>query len=134
MILSFYNETLINVSIVILNNDIVEPIEYFTVSIFQFEGDIVFPITETVVAIIDDDGMLIHMYMTTTYTFFISMFLLFLVLTVGFHKEEFPYKDCEVTVEIVTVSGVLQDDAIVYGGLVIGVDEGRISLLSIASL
>ena len=57
------------------------------------------------------------------------MFLLFLVLTVGFHKEEFPYKDCEVTVEIVTVSGVLQDDVIVYGGLVIGVDEGRIYLL-----
>ena len=69
MILSFYNETLINVSIVILNNDIVEPIEYFTVSIFQFEGDIVFPITEAVVAIIDDDGMFVHMYTTTTYTF-----------------------------------------------------------------
>ena len=64
MILSFFNDTLINVSIAILNDVIVEPIEYFTVSIFQDKGDIVFPITEAVVAIIDDDGMYIFVYMS----------------------------------------------------------------------
>ena len=60
VILDFYNETLINISIAILDDAIVEPIEYFTVSIFQDKGDIVFPITEAVVAIIDDDGMYIY--------------------------------------------------------------------------
>ena len=114
MILRFNNETLINVSITILDDAIVEPVEYFTVSVFQ--GENVFPITEAVVAIIDDDGM--HNLCMKAF------FNLLLVLTVGFSKEEFPYKDCKVTVEIVTFSGVLQNGAIAYVGLVTRVDGG----------
>ena len=106
-----------------MDDAIVEPIEYFTVSIFQGERDVVFPITEAVVAIIDDDGMCTFCLYKTPYL------TCFLVLTVGFSKEEFPYKDCEVTVEIVTFSGVLQDGAIVYAGLVIGVDGGTCTVL-----
>lgn len=62
-------DTIMNVSIPIIDDMYTEPTQYFTVSLLSLEeeGEVVFPITDAVVKIIDNDGQYIYMHIFDAY-------------------------------------------------------------------